>query len=77
MIAWFTEEGIPHPVRFKIGKDESSQVIKIKNVRYRSEEKFAGNKMLIFRCQGVVNDALREFELKYELETCKWFLFKI
>lgn len=73
MIAWFSKDGVPNPVRYKL----DNQVIKVEQVILRSEEKLAGNRMIIFRCQSEINGELRLFELKYELQTCKWFLFKM
>ncbi|KUO75745.1 MAG: hypothetical protein APF81_17870 [Desulfosporosinus sp. BRH_c37] len=73
MIAWFTKHGVPNPIRFRI----DDQVIKVQQVTSKSEEKLAGNRMIIFRCQSEINGVLRAFELKYELQTCKWFLFKM
>jgi len=78
MIAWFTEEGTPRPLRYKItAEDNSASVIKVDKVIFKMEEKLAGNKMIIFRCQSLINGLLRDFELKYELATCKWFLYKM
>lgn len=76
MIAWFTLDGIPNPIRYKLTCDDSSTVVKIDRIITRSEEKLAGNRMLIFRCQSEVNGFLKLFELKYELNTCKWYLYK-
>ena len=73
MIAWFTKAGVPKPIRYKF----ADQVIKVQQVTSKSEEKLAGNRMIIFRCQSEINGELRLFELKYELGTCKWFLFKM
>jgi len=71
MIAWFTKDGVAKPIRFKL----DDLVIKV-HVISKSEEKLAGNRMMIFRCQSEIDVELRPFELKYELATCKWFLFK-
>jgi len=65
MIAWFSQDGTPHPVRFRI----DVQVIKVEQVPSKSEEKLAGNRMLIYRCQSEINGELRPFELKFELQT--------
>jgi hypothetical protein len=43
----------------------------------RKEEKLAGNRMLIFLCQSVVAGQEKVFELKYEIATCRWFLYKM
>jgi len=77
MIAWFTIEGIPNPIRYKLTSDDASSiVVKIDRIVTRSEEKLAGNRMFIFRCQSEVDGLLKLFELKYELSTCKWYLYK-
>ncbi|HHV63607.1 MAG TPA: hypothetical protein GXX46_00800 [Peptococcaceae bacterium] len=77
-IVWFTKEGIPHPIRFRIqAEDQTYRVIKVSRIITRQEEKVAGNRMLIFRCQSEINGLLRVFELKYEINTCKWYLYKI
>lgn len=78
MVCWFEKTGTPHPVRFKIiNEDESEAVIKIDKVITLDKERLAGNDMLVFKCQSVVNNIHRVFELKYELRTCKWILFKM
>lgn len=78
MVCWFEKTGIPHPVRFKVTKeDESETVIKVDKVITVDKEKLAGNPMLVFKCQSIIAGVQRLFELKYELSTCKWMLFKI
>jgi len=78
MIAWFAEDGTPNPVRFKIkNDDESESVIKVDRVISKEFEKLAGNKMILFRCQSVLNDVNKLYELKYEINTCKWMLYKM
>ena len=77
MIAWFTLEGTPNPIRYRMISDDASNiVVKIDRVVTRSEEKLAGNRMFIFRCQSEIDGLLKLFELKYELNTCKWYLYK-
>ena len=73
MIAWFTIDGVPNPIRYRV----DDKVIRVGQVTSRSEEKLAGNRMIIYRCNSEINGELRAFELKYELLTCKWFLFKM
>lgn len=78
MLAWFNREGIPTPVKFKItNKDETESVIKISRIIKTSEERLAGNRMIIYNCLGEVAENERPFEIKFELGTCKWVLFKI
>jgi hypothetical protein len=78
MVCWFEKTGMPYPVRFKVTKeDEREVVIKLDRVLTVDKEKLAGNPMLVFKCQSVINNASRQFELKYELGTCKWMLFRM
>jgi hypothetical protein len=78
MVAWTDTKGNINPVRFKIvNEDESYSVIKIDRVLYVDKERLAGNHMLLFKCQSVINGAEKLYEIKYELSTCMWMLFKI
>jgi hypothetical protein len=77
MVARFSENGIPRPVKCKATFEDVPVVINIDQILLKTEEKLAGNRMIIFRCQSVIDGLLKVFELKYELNTCKWFLYKI
>lgn len=78
MIAWFTKDGLPIPLRYRItSEDKSDTVIKVDKILFKEEEKLAGNRMIVYRCESVINDTQRLFELKYELSTCKWYLYKM
>ena len=73
VLAHFEEDGTPHPLRFKLADRE----LKIEQVLSMTEENLAGNKMLCFRCQSEIDGAMKLFEIKFELGTCKWFLWKV
>ena len=73
VLAHFEENGTPHPLRFTLNDKE----IRIEHVVSMTEEKLAGNRMLLFRCQSEIGGELKPFEIKYELGTCKWFLWKM
>lgn len=78
MIVWYERDGTPHPIRFRLKKeDEEWKTVKIEQVITIEKEKFAGNYMYLFRCQSLINGVQRLYELKYEMATCKWMLFKI
>ncbi|ERK31538.1 hypothetical protein [Clostridium intestinale] len=78
VIAWFTESGEPSPIRFRMkNEDQSTTIIKVDKVIFKEKEKLAGNPMLVFRCQSMINKINKIYELKYEIQTCKWTLFKI
>ena len=73
MIAWFDLAGIPRPIRFRVD-GEVHTVHQVSNI---TEEKLAGNRMKIYRCQSAISGQLKPYKLKFELQTCKWFLFKM
>ncbi len=78
MIAWFTDNGTLKPLKYRLTKDSGEkQVIKIDRTVSVEEEKLAGNKMLVYRCQSTIDEQSYVYELKYELATCKWYLFKV
>lgn len=77
MVARFSQDGTPRPVKYMVTFEDKPVVIQVDKVLFKTEEKLAGNRMIIYRCQSVINGALKLFELKYELNTCRWFLFKI
>ena len=74
--ACFEKDGGVKPLRFRISEDEEEKVIKINRVVNREIEKLAGNVMEKFVCIASVNGVERIFEIKYELLTKKWILFK-
>lgn len=70
VLAWFEYDGTPHPARYRMDNRPETKF----SVISKASEKLAGNKMLIFECQ---NDELGRFTLKFELLTCKWYLWKM
>jgi len=78
MVAWTDTKGNINPVRFKsTNEDGTNSVVKIDKVICVDKEKLAGNNMLVFKCQSVINGADKLYEIKYELGSCRWILFKI
>ncbi|HEY5562783.1 MAG TPA: hypothetical protein VIK72_13690 [Clostridiaceae bacterium] len=78
MVSWTDTKGVITPVRFRIAnEDESVSVIKIDKVITVDKEKLAGNNMLVYKCKSVISAIERLFEIKYEISTCKWILWKL
>lgn len=77
MIAKFTVNGQPRPVKFRIEQNHVLTEVKVDRIVAQEEEKLAGNRMLVFRCQSMRGATERVYELKYEVATCKWYLAKI
>jgi hypothetical protein len=77
VIAWFEKDGKIHPIKFRIREDDFNQVIVIQKIRVVKTEKLAGNLMYVFECESEINGIIKIYEIKYEMATCKWILFKI
>jgi hypothetical protein len=76
MVSYTDNKGYIKPIRFRMQiEDNPMETIKIDKVRVRDTERFAGN--IIYKCQSLIDDVMKLFEIKYELETCKWILYKI
>jgi len=78
MVSWTDESGVITPVRFRIeNEDESLSTIKIDKVITMDREKLAGNHMLVYKCQSVIKGSERPYELKCEISSGKWILWKL
>ncbi|MCB2290593.1 hypothetical protein LGK97_12525 [Clostridium sp. CS001] len=78
VVSYTDDKGDIRPLRFRIqNEDQTTKVVKIDKVITKETEKLAGNYMLVFKCQSLIDNIQRLFEIKYELQTCKWMLFKI
>lgn len=78
MISWTEKNGKIHPLKFKLTLENGeSYVYKIIKIYTSEIEKHAGNKIYKFTCEIIVNQSIKICELRYELDSCKWILFKI
>jgi hypothetical protein len=78
MISYTNEKGEIRPLRLRLQiGDGPMKVIKIDKIIFKQLEKFAGNPMMLYRCQCVEDNVEKLFEIKYELSTCKWILYKM
>lgn len=77
-IVWFKKDEYPTPIRIRL-QDENLEniVIPVETILFREFEKYAGNNMILYRCKSVINNRERLFELKFEIDTWKWYLYRI
>lgn len=71
------KKGQVHPIMLKLEDKNVVKELKIDRIVSITKEKLAGSAMLVFTCQSEIKGIVRPYELKYELNTCKWMLFKI
>jgi hypothetical protein len=78
MISWTEENGKIHPLKFKLSQNEGeNHIYKIRKIYTSELEKLAGNKIYKFTCEIVINNTIKVCELRYELDSCRWVLFKL
>ena len=76
-IAWSDATGKLTPMRFQVEtKDSELITIQVEKVLNRSEQKRAGQRSLHFLCRSTIDAAMRQFELCFELSSCRWYLSK-
>jgi hypothetical protein len=69
VMAIFNTDGKIEPVKFRL----DDKVVRIEKIMKTYEEKIVGNKRLVFVCQHNNCDI---YEIKYELDSKTWYLFK-
>lgn len=78
VVSYTSNNGDVRPLRFRLQMDdETIKVIKVDKIIVKETEKLAGNIMLVFKCQSLIDDVMKLFEIKYDLKTCRWILYKI
>ena len=78
MLSYTDNKGYINPIRFRLQLDkEPMQVIKIDKVIEKGVGNFAGNNTILYTCQSLIDDDTKLFEIRYEIETCKWILYEI
>lgn len=78
MIAVFSLEGNASPIRFRYTNSNNEiLIITIDKVLSKTMDRFAGNKMFKYTCESCIKGEQKPFELRFEVDTCKWFLYKV
>ncbi|MEF9935263.1 MAG: hypothetical protein RSA01_01040 [Clostridium sp.] len=77
MVAVFISSKEPTPIKFRVKDGEDIIVVKIDRVISSSKEKIAGCNMYVYSCQSCIRGIERRFDLKYDIDNCKWILYKI
>ncbi|MBN2558767.1 MAG: hypothetical protein JXB33_08445 [Clostridia bacterium] len=78
MICVSTRDGLISPIKFRMPDGAGSTVVvKIDRVLQRDEQKIAGNRMLVYKVQSLIEDIEKVYEMKYEVSTCKWYISKL
>lgn len=78
MISWTEENGKIHPLRFKIENQEGARyVYKIEKIYTSDLDRIAGNRVYKYTCEININGVNKICELRYDIDSCRWSLFKL
>ncbi len=78
MICLSSSDGRITPLKFRFSEDgQEPRVVRIDRIISTKEEKLAGNRMIVFTVQSIMEGVERVFEMKYEIQTFKWYLYKL
>jgi hypothetical protein len=78
MICLSSSEGDITPLKFRIREGGNEpRIVKIDRIISKKEEKIAGNRMLVFTVQSEMDGLERVYEMKYEIQSFKWYLYKL
>lgn len=78
VVATFTQDGRISPLRFRILRpDDGNETIFINQVTRRQRQRIGKTLIDIYTCRGTVHDSDRIFELKHEIHSGKWSLYRI
>jgi len=78
IVSFFNTKGEIRPMKFKVLDTDSSQnVIIVDKLIGRKTEKVAAQVFEIFRCQSIINNSEKVYELRYDREKLNWYLYKI
>lgn len=78
MLSYTLMDGTVRPVKFRVKNEEMTYtVIKVDRILQIDKNKMAGNEMLVYRCQSAINGMERLYELRLDMRSCRWVLYKI
>ncbi len=75
IIARFTGDGQTTPLRCRLTDTTlANRTVPVNRVEERTEEKRGRHRTLYFKCSSTVGSIERQYRLKYEVDTCRWYL---
>lgn len=76
MIAHNKPDGSIRPLRFRMMEEDEVQVVKVHKVFTSRVEKIDGKLTYVFNCMVASNGINQMCEIRYDLVSTKWLLYK-
>lgn len=78
VVAAFSRDGTLRPIRFRVITDDTGyETVMVKNISRRRRERAGKASIDIYTCLGSVMGRDTPFELKYEITTGEWSLYRM
>jgi hypothetical protein len=77
VIAHFSIEGNIRPYRFKYETPNGIIVVTIDKVVNSDKKRVGGFCILLYDCQVVINGITQIIQIRYEINSCKWYISRI
>ena len=72
------QDGSITPLKFQYTNERKEvKTVQLSNVHGKTEEKLGGSKIFTYKCSMLKNKEEVIFELRYEVNNCRWFLYKL
>lgn len=78
VVATFTPDGRVTPVRFRVILNEFGyDTITVNQITRRKRQRFGKTLIDLYTCSGTVQGMERNFELKYDIQSGEWSLYRM
>lgn len=78
VLAKFDKEGVPTPLKIKLeDENQEERIIKIEFILFREKLTIEKKSIWAIRCRGIIQDVIKDFEVRYYCETISWMLYRI
>jgi molybdate-binding protein len=77
-VVYFDLKGKPRPLKFRyLNEEEFYVVVKVDKVIHQELQTFTGAKTWLFQCQSMINGTAKAYEIKFEILSRRWLLYRI
>ena len=77
-LVFFRKGTPPEPYKFKYTNPRGeTETVVIGQILEMEEQKIAGIRALVYRCQSIIRGEEKRYELKYIIPECRWELYKM
>ncbi len=77
-LVFFHKGKIPVPYKFKyVQPTGEKETVYVDKILETEEQRIAGIRSLVYKCQSIIGEETKRYELKYIIEEYRWELYKM